>query len=387
MNKRVVFSVLMILVFMFSMVTVASAESKITLKIDGVEVKSTVSPIVEKGTTLVPLRIVSDSLGGLVSFDSATKQAKIETAAYTIVFTLNSKEYTVNGVKKQLAVPAKLVDSKTFIPLRVFAEAIGATVNYVPATNVATIDYFTKMTGSLKVTGSTTVQPIAQAAADKLIKMNTGLNIAVAGGGSGAGVKETIAGTTNIGMSSRKLTTDEASKIQALPIAKDGIAIIVHPSNTVKSLTKEQAEKIFLGEIKNWKDVGGDNAPILLQTRETGSGTRTTFEELLLAKKLVSSIATPHLSSAIIKQAVAKDKNAIGYDSIGFVDNTVKVVAIDNIVPSASTINADTYVMGRNLYMLVNGKPSGAAAMFMDYMRSLDCQTNIVVKEGYLTLE
>jgi phosphate transport system substrate-binding protein len=146
-------------------------------------------------------------------------------AAYTIVFTIGSKEYTVNGATKTLEVAPKIINGRTMIPIRALAESIGADVGYIASTNTAVINYFTTMTGSIKISGSTTVQPISQAAADKLISMNTGLTIAVAGGGSGAGIKDSIAGVNDIGASSRELTADEASALSVVAIANDGIAI------------------------------------------------------------------------------------------------------------------------------------------------------------------
>ncbi len=167
-------------------------------------------------------------------------------------------------------------------------------------------------------------------------------------------------------------------------IANDGIAIIVHPNNPVKNLTKEQAAKIFLGEIKNWNEVGGNNAPILVQTRETGSGTLATLEEMLLEKKQVVSTATPHTSSALVKQAVAKSANAIGFDSIGFVDNTVKAISLNGTAPTADNVKNGSYVMSRNLLVFTKNKPTGASAMLIDYLRSSFCQENIVKNEGYV---
>lgn len=383
---RSIFAMIMVLLLSVSSVMCVSAAENIKLVIDGTTVQSSVAPAVSNGTTLVPLRIATENLGASVVWNKTTQEATIKTSAYTVVFKIGSTSYTVNGSKKSLPTAPKLVNGSTMVPIRALAEAIGAKVNYSSATNTATIDYFTTMTGSIKITGSTTVQPIAQAAADKLMKMNTGLSISVAGGGSGAGVKDTTAGTNNLGMSSRELTADESATVYSLPVANDGIAIIINPSNPVKNLTKEQASKIFLGEIKNWKEVGGNDAPIFVQTRETGSGTRATLEEMLLAKKSVVATATPFTSSALIKQAVAKEVNGIGYDSIGFVDSTVKVVSINSVMPTAETVKSASYTMGRSLFMLSKGAPTGVSAMFVDYMKSLDCQNNIVKKEGYITI-
>ena len=365
----------------------ASHAADISLRIDGVTVKPSVSPVVESGTTLVPLRFISENLGAEVGWDQAAGKATVKSAGYTVVFTIGSKNYTVNGQSKTLLAAPRISEGSTMIPIRAFAESIGAEVSYNSATNTADIDYFTTMTGSLKLTGSTTLQPIAQAAADKLAAMNGGLSISVAGGGSGTGINDTIAGTNNLGMSSRELTAEELAQITPFAVASDGIAIITNPANDVKSLTKAQAAAIFLGEIKNWQDVGGANAPILVQTRETGSGTRSTLEEMLLEKESVVAAATPHSSSQLIKQAVAENANAIGFDSVGFVDDTVNALSLDGVTASASSVKSGSYAMGRSLFVLSKSAPTGNAAKFIDYLRTADCQKNIVEKEGYISID
>jgi phosphate transport system substrate-binding protein len=386
MKKKIISLILAAVMLALMVPSAFAADSTISLVIDGVKQTPAVAPVVESGTTLVPLRLISETLGAEVSWNQSSQQATIQTAAYTVIFTIGSKTYTVNGAGKTLLAAPKLVSGTTLVPIRAFAEAIGATVNYIASTHTATVDYFTTMTGTLKIDGSTTLQPIAQAAADKLVAMNKGLSITVAGGGSGTGIKDADAGTVNIGMSSRELTADELKTLNAYAVANDGIAIIAHPDNPVKNLTKEQAAKIFLGEIKNWKDVGGNDAAIMIMTRETGSGTRSTLEEMILNKQSVAERATPFTSSTLIKQAVAKDKNAIGFDSIGFVDSTVKAVSLDGKAATSATVIDGTYGMGRQLLCCTKGTASGLSAMYIDYLRSKDCQDNIVVKEGYVKL-
>ena len=362
------------------------AANDVALVIDGVKQNPDVAPLVVNGRTLVPLRLVSETLGADVSWSAPNQQATIQTAAYNVVFTIGAKTYTVNGANKSLDEPPQLVNGSTLIPLRAFAESINAVVDYDSSSNTASVNYFTTMTGTLKINGSTTLQPVAQAAADKLAAMNKGLSITVAGGGSGTGINDAKAGTVNIGMSSRELTTEELASLTPYAVANDGIAIIVHPDNPVKNLTKDQAAKIFLGEINNWNQVGGSNAPISVMTRETGSGTRSTLEEMILNKESVVERATPFTSSALIKQAVAKDKNAVGFDSIGFVDSTVKAVSLDGVSATSTTVIQNTYGMGRQLLCCTSGKATGLSAMFIDYLKSADCQNNIVEKEGYVKL-
>jgi phosphate transport system substrate-binding protein len=357
-----------------------------TIKVDGTVIPSEVAPINVNGTNIVPLTVIANAMGAQTSWNQTAQQATLKSAAYTVVFTVGSKAATVNGETKSLLQAPQNVDGHVLVPLKFFAETLGATVGWTQATSTVNIDYFTKMSGTLKITGSTTLQPVATAAADKLMKMNSGLSITVAGGGSGAGIKDAIAGTNNIGMSSRELTADELKDLTPYAVARDGIAIIVHPSNKVANLTKDQASKIFLGEIKNWNEVGGANAPILVQTRETGSGTRSTLEEMILNKVSVVSTATPFASSQLIKQAVAKSEYAIGFDSVGFLDNTVKAVSLDGKAASVANVKSNSYLLGRELFIVSKGAPSGLSAMFVDYLRSNDVQKNIVVKEGYIEL-
>jgi len=309
----------------------------------------------------------------------------IKMTAHTFSFKMGTASFKLNGSSKKAGVKAQLVNKKPMIPVKAFMNCIGG--SYSLSGKTCTIKYFTALKGSIKITGSTTVQPIAQSAASLLRYSNGNLSIAVAGGGSGAGVNDTIAGTNNLGMSSRDLTPAEKSKIKAYPIARDAICIIVHPSNKVKNLTKDQAMKIFLGQITNWKDVGGANAAIIIKNREVGSGTRATLEELLLDKKSVKSTSTNYSSSATLLNAVAKDKNAIGYDSLGYVNSKVKVLTLNKVKPSAATVKNNSYLLGRNLYMLSKGTPKGVSAMFIDYLRTPSAQQKIIATEGYIRLK
>ena len=381
--KRLI-TFLLVALFLVSTVPVALA-AKVTVKVDGVTIATDVAPSIVGSDALVSLKTLQDGLGVDATYSASKKTITIKSAAHTFNFAIGNADYNFDGPIKTASVAPKLVSNKPVVSLKAVVEGMGGTVS-ISGSSIE-VKYFSLMKGTVKITGSTTLQPIAQAAADKLNKLNQGrLTISVAGGGSGAGVNDTIGGKNNLGMSSRALTSDEKSKITPIAVANDGIAIIVHPSNPVKNLTKEQAAKIFLGEITNWSEVGGKNAPILVQVRETGSGTRATLEEMLLEKKSVVASATPSASSALIKQAVARDKNAIGFDSIGFVDKSVKVVAINNIVPTAETVKGGSYVMGRALYLLTKGTPKDASAMFVDYLKTADCQSTIVVKEGYIKL-
>lgn len=236
-----------------------------------------------------------------------------------------------------------------------------------------------KISGTVTVSGSTSVQPLAQDLADVFKDVEPGISVEIQGGGSTQGVKDASEGTSNIGTSSRDLTAEEKNLgMTEHIIAYDGVAVVVHPSNPVTNLTRDQVAKIFKGEIKNWKEVGGPDKDILVITREDGSGTRTAFEELLKIQEkkdgktlsLIRSDALVADGSGAIKAHVSTKEDAIGYTSLGFVDNTLKKVSIDNIECTIDTVKSKTYAVSRPFLMLTKGDLKPEVKAFLDFILS-----------------
>jgi phosphate transport system substrate-binding protein len=357
-----------------------------SVSVDGFEI--TTETVAESGKTLVPFKFFEDAIGAIAAYSAKSKQISIRTAEYSFAMTVGKKNYKVNNAQKKMDAAPLLVDGVPYVQIDAVLSDVGAETSADIASGSISISYFTNMAGSVKLTGSTTLQPIAMKAADFLNSVNKGLKISVAGGGSGTGISDTKNGVNNIGMSSRKLTDAELKDIKhVIPVALDAIAVIVNPDNPVSDLTTEQAKQIFTGEIKSWKEVGGGDAPILIQTRETGSGTLQTLIDLLLGSgNSVAGTATPHTSSELIKQAVAGDKNAVGFDSVGFVDGTVKALSLNNVAPNKETVESGAYAMGRLLYVISKGRPSGASAKFIDFLRARECQEKFVIEENFLSI-
>jgi phosphate transport system substrate-binding protein len=159
--------------------------------------------------------------------------------------------------------------------------------------------------------------------------------------------------------------------------------VAVNPKNRVSGLTSDQVKDIFVGKITNWKDVGGDHAPIHLFTRDEASGTREVFWEKLLQKGQVASSANVVPSNGAMKVALSQDPLAIGYLSIGHVDATVKALKLDGVEPSQENATNGTYKVTRKLYMNTKGDPSPLAKAFIDYISGPDGQ-EIVKKHGYI---
>jgi phosphate transport system substrate-binding protein len=243
---------------------------------------------------------------------------------------------------------------------------------------------------TLSVSGSTTVQPIAAKAAEKYMEENSNVIVSVQGGGSGTGIKMVAEGSADIGTTSRELSAEEITanpELKAYEVAADGIAVIVHPSNTLTDLTKQQIKDIFSGKITNYKELGGPDKEIVVIIRETGSGTRTSFEEMIMDKgKTPNSEGSEQQgSNGAVKASVLSNPNAIGYVGEGFVDSSVKALRIDGIAPSKETIKAGTYPVSRKLYMITKGEAAGKTKDYIDYILS-DAGQDIVEEEGFVRI-
>lgn len=213
------------------------------------------------------------------------------------------------------------------------------------------------------VDGSTTVGPIAKAFAEYYMKLNPGVNITVSESGSGNGAKSLVNGVCDIATMSRAMKDKEKKSAEdagRLPIANvvamDGLAIVVHPSNPVKNITIEQVRKIYTGEIKNWKALGGPDKAIVVISRDTNSGTYETFESMVMSKQKIVDSAEYVGSNGAIRQRVSNTEGAVGYVGLAFLEG-VKTVSVENIEPTPENINSKKYPISRPLYMYTNGKP------------------------------
>ncbi len=240
---------------------------------------------------------------------------------------------------------------------------------------------------SITIAGSTSVQPLSDELAKAFQEKNPNVTVNVQGGGSSQGVKAASEGICEIGASSRKLKDSEGSLgLVTHQIAIDGIAVVVNPKNALTDLTADQAKKIFAGEITNWKEVGGADAAINVVTREAGSGTRGAFEEMVMGEEAkITDKAVTQASNGSVRQTVAGDANAIGYLSLGFLNEEVKGVKYDGVEPTVDNVKAGTYKVSRPFLYLTKGEPSGAAKDYIDFVLGPDGQK--IVGEDYITVK
>ncbi len=251
---------------------------------------------------------------------------------------------------------------------------------------------------TITISGSTTVLPIVQKAADEYMATRPGADIQISGGGSGAGIKAIGAKTVDIGMSSREVKESELAQYPGLvvtTVAQDGIAVIVNPKNEIQHITVDQIADIYLGKITRWTDIStasvpGTNNQIVVIGRDSASGTRSYFDEVILEGKTATSGMLEKNSNGAVLQTVAQTPGAIGYVSIGFVSNDVKALPIwydagTIIAPTLANVKARTYPVSRDLYVITNGQPSGPAGDFIAYILGPEGQ-KIVADEGYVTV-
>jgi phosphate transport system substrate-binding protein len=249
----------------------------------------------------------------------------------------------------------------------------------------------TRLSGQIQLAGSTTVQPLAETLAESFMGMNPDLVIEIQGGGSSVGVTSAGEGTVDIGNASRNVKDSEFEEfpdLQVFTIAFDGIAVVTHPDTELPSLSVEQVRAIFGGEITNFSEVGGPDAPITVVSREEGSGTRAAFEELVMEGDEMVPITENALlqqSNGQVRTTVATTPNTIGYLSFGFLDDSTRGVPIGGVAPSVANVKNGSYSIFRPLNMLTNGAPNELAQAFLDYILSDAGQE--IVAEDYITVK
>lgn len=243
---------------------------------------------------------------------------------------------------------------------------------------------------SLSVTGSTTVLPIAQKAAEAYMDTHPDADIQVSGGGSSVGVQAVGEGTADIGMASRDLKESEREKYPDLVqhvVARDGIAMIVHPSNTVEAMTIAQIKAIYQGTVTNWKDLGGPDMAIVVVGRDSASGTREFFQETVMNKEDFAPTQLEKNSNGAVKQTIAQTPGAIGYVGLGYVDPSVKALKVDvngtAVEPTVAAVVSGDYPIARSLTMVTKGEATGLAKEYLAFILSPEGQA-IVEEEGFV---
>ena len=244
----------------------------------------------------------------------------------------------------------------------------------------------TELSGAVTTGGSTSVESVIGILTEAFKEIQPNVDVTYDPTGSGAGITGASEGTLDIGLSSRALKDDEAETLDATVFALDGIAIVVNNENTVEDLSLEQIKGLATGEITNWSEVGGPDAPVVLVGREAGSGTRDGFESIVGVED--ACVYEQELTSTgAVLAAVAANPNAFGYASLSAVDDQVKAVTVDGVEASEATVQDGTYTIQRPfVFVTKKGETlSDAAQAFIDFAISGDAD-DLIAQAGAVPL-
>lgn len=247
----------------------------------------------------------------------------------------------------------------------------------------------TGLTGTVTMAGSTSMEKLANAAAESFMEANQGVTVTAEFTGSSAGVESVIAGSVDIGNASRELkdSEKEAGIVENI-VAIDGIAVVVDSANTVTGLTKQQLTDIYTGAVKNWSEVGGEDGVIIVVGREAGSGTRGAFEELLEVED-TCAYANELDSTGAVMAKVASTPGAIGYVSLDVIDDSVTAVALEGVEPTVENIKAGSYFLSRPFVMATKGEiaeQSEAVQAWFAYFASEEGR-EVITSVGLITVD
>ena len=232
------------------------------------------------------------------------------------------------------------------------------------------------------IAGSTSVEPFADKWAEVYMEKYPNTIVNVQGGGSSAGIQAAESGVADIGTCSRELKPEEKD-LNEIIVAYDGLAVIVHSNNNTGDLSIEQIKQIFAGQIRNWQELGGNDKVITVVTREEGSGTRGAFQELVMEKDRIFKGAIVEDSNGTVREIVANDPNAIGYISLGLVNDKVKALSLDGIIASDENIIAKRYSLVRPFLFVTKNTPTGEVKNFIDFVLSQEGQ-GLIKEEGLI---
>jgi len=244
--------------------------------------------------------------------------------------------------------------------------------------------------GSINAGGSTSVEKAAKAALEEFVALNPEVTFEYDATGSSAGIKNVKDGTYKLGFSSRELKEEETQGIEYKTIALDGIALVVNPSNKIENITLEQIKGIFTGEIKNWSELGGADAEIVVVSRENGSGTRSAFEEIAKIGELLTEKAIIKSGNGEVASYVAGEPNAIGYTSFVTLESTkdkIKGLQVESIKPEIANVQNQTYKLSRPFIMIYDSsKINEAEKAFIDFLFTEEGQ-DILEEAGAIKLK
>jgi len=271
---------------------------------------------------------------------------------------------------------------------RISAVVIIAIFTMTATVHAGALDAFKGEKGTVTIAGGTAHIPVMKAAARQIMTVNPDIQITIAGGGSGVGIKQLGESLVDIGNTGRKPTDEEIVRydLKMFQWAIDGVGVVINPRNQVKSLSTAELQDVFTGKVVNWKALGGVDKGINVYIRDEASGTREVFGQMALDQKEVSSKANVVVSNGAMKSAVANDPYGIGYVSVGHIDPTVAPVSIDGVSPTLSNVKEGKYPIARGLFSNTRKEPKGLTKKFIDFLFTPEGR-KIAAENGFIPVK
>lgn len=264
----------------------------------------------------------------------------------------------------------------------------------LPAVLALLVGLWPGVVQAITLRGSTTCLPVVQRVLEAYAERHPGaeVQIAIAGGGSGTGIKALLDGTVEAAMSSRpmkprerRLARERGLHVEEFPFALDAIAVIVHPSNPLEDLSLEQLRALFAGRITNWKALGGPDRPVVVVSRETSSGTFECFQRRVMGRTRITPRALLSPANATVLQVVSQTPGAIGYVGLGYLRPAVKALRLNGVPPGERTVRSGAYPLVRPLYIYTRGEPRGVLRDFLEFLLGPEGQ-RVVRQQGFIPL-
>ncbi len=395
MRRKSLFTGVLLVMAMLVCLIPAVQAANISVIVDGRALTTDPAPFIQNGRVLVPMADIFEALGATVTWDASSQTVTGVKGDTSVILVIGQSTATIGEESQTLDVPAQIVDGHTVVPLRFVSEALGAQVIWDGGLGQVIINSAVTNTGgalpatlsgNLVEDGSTSVQPLAQQLATAFMTQYPAVHITINGGGSGVGIADAEAGKVDIGADSAALQPTDPSDLVGTTICKDAIVIVVNPSNPITKLSAKQVDQLFSGKISDWGQLGGFNGqPVMVYTREAGSGTLTYFMQSFMGSDSLVATAKQLNSNGLIKQAVASNSNAIGFLSFGYLDSTVKALPIGGVAPTLDSAKSGKYPYVRPFLLLTKGDPQGLAKDFIEYCLSPAAQP--LIAQNYLTLQ
>lgn len=388
----------MLITGIYAAALVVKNNGAIRVEFDGDEV-SDIQPDESNGILMASAKGICDEMGATFYYDKIENNIRIVSSDTTVETLLNENRVDVNH-GKMIEMPAACYQDgkEVMFPVEFLVKVLGGEARYDSSSKTLDIRYFSKLKGNLKIGGVNTFLNVIQRSLDTLKNMNPDIDVTLVGGGSSSAVSGCIDGSYDIAIISRNLTADEAQynkELKTYKTAKEGIAVIVNPSNNLQNITHLDAYNMFSGKEKSWNKIkgfesNGHQKPIFVNIHEAGSGTLGMFFDVGIRafdeRGDFADTAMPNASNGLVRQAVAMEPLALGIVGFSYIDNSVKALKINGHEPDEESVKSKNWPYINDINVISRNEAKGIVAKYINFMHSVKGR-RIIKEEGLINID